>query len=102
MYGSKRQNIKEDISLKINDTIIQDYQTIADKFNDYYSSISKHTVDSLSISYGSSQNKYQDLFNKTIEKVLISAPKSSVTLFSPDPHQAKTHPRILISTHWLM
>ena len=27
---------------------------------------------------------------------MISAPKSSVTLFNPDPHQAKTHPRILI------
>ena len=27
---------------------------------------------------------------------LISALKSSVTLFSQDPHQAKTHPRILI------
>ena len=28
--------------------------------------------------------------------LLISTPKSTVTLFSPDPHQAKTHPRILI------
>ena len=28
--------------------------------------------------------------------MLISAPKSSVTLFSPDPHQAKTHPIIVI------
>ena len=28
--------------------------------------------------------------------LLISAPKSTVTLFSPDPHQDKTHPRILI------
>ena len=28
--------------------------------------------------------------------LLISAPKSTVTLFSPDTHQAKTHPRILI------
>ena len=28
--------------------------------------------------------------------LLISAPKSSVTFFSPDPHRAKTHPRILI------
>ena len=28
--------------------------------------------------------------------MLISVPMSSVTLFSPDPHQAKTHPRILI------
>ena len=28
--------------------------------------------------------------------LLISAPKSSVTLFTPDTHQAKTHPRILI------
>ena len=27
---------------------------------------------------------------------MISAPKSTVTLFSTDPHQAKTHPRILI------
>ena len=27
---------------------------------------------------------------------MISAPKSTVTLFSPDPHQAKTHPRIFI------
>ena len=28
--------------------------------------------------------------------LLISAPKSSVTLFTPNTHQAKTHPRILI------
>ena len=28
--------------------------------------------------------------------LLISAMKSTVTLFSPDPHQTKTHPRILI------
>ena len=28
--------------------------------------------------------------------LLISAQKSSVTLFSPDPHQAKTHPKIFI------
>ena len=28
--------------------------------------------------------------------LLISALKPTVTLFSPDPHQAKTHPRILI------
>ena len=28
--------------------------------------------------------------------LLISAPKSSVTLFTPDTHQAKTHPIILI------
>ena len=28
--------------------------------------------------------------------LLISAPKSTVTLFSPDPHQAKSHPKILI------
>ena len=28
--------------------------------------------------------------------LLISAPKSTVRLFSPYPHQAKTHPRILI------
>ena len=28
--------------------------------------------------------------------LLISAPKSTVTMFNPDPHQAKTHPRILI------
>ena len=28
--------------------------------------------------------------------LLISAPKSTVTLFSPDPHQAKTHQKILI------
>ena len=28
--------------------------------------------------------------------LLISDPKSSVTLFSPDPNQAKAHPRMLI------
>ena len=28
--------------------------------------------------------------------LLISAPKSSATLFTPDTHQAKTHPKILI------
>ena len=40
---------------------MQDYQAIADKFNDYFASISKHTVDSVSICYGSSQKNYQDL-----------------------------------------
>ena len=34
--------------------------------------------------------------------LLISAPKSTVTLFSPDPHQAKTHPRILIEYSQLL
>ena len=33
--------------------------------------------------------------------VLISASKSSVTFFSPNPHQAKTHPRILIEASQL-
>ena len=28
--------------------------------------------------------------------LLISSPKSTVTLFGPDPHQGKTHPKILI------
>ena len=28
--------------------------------------------------------------------LLISSPKSTVTLFIPDPHQAKTYPRMLI------
>ena len=34
--------------------------------------------------------------------LLISAPKSTVTLFSPDPYQAKTHPRILIEDSQLL
>ena len=47
----------------------------------------------------------EDSINSFLEEItaylkdnslLISAPKYSVTLFSPDPHQAKTHPRILI------
>ena len=47
----------------------------------------------------------EDSINSYLEEItaylkdnslLISAPMSSVTLFSPDPHQAKTHPRILI------
>ena len=47
----------------------------------------------------------EDSINSYIEEItaylkdnslLISAPKSTVTLFRPDPHQAKTHPRILI------
>ena len=47
----------------------------------------------------------EDSINRYLEEItaylkdnslLISAPKSTVTLFSPDPHQAKTHPRILI------
>ena len=64
---NKRQNNQEDISLKINDTIIQDYQAIADKFNDYFASIAQHTVDSLKMCYGSSQKNYQDFLNETIE-----------------------------------
>ena len=47
----------------------------------------------------------EDSINSYLEEItaylkdnslLIYAPKSTVTLFSPDPHQAKTHPRILI------
>ena len=47
----------------------------------------------------------EDIINSYLEEIiaylkdnslLISAPNSTVTLFSPDPHQAKTHPRILI------
>ena len=47
----------------------------------------------------------EDIRNSYLEEIiaylkenslLISAPKSTVTLFIPDPHQAKTHPRILI------
>ena len=47
----------------------------------------------------------EDIINSYLEKItvylkdnslLISALKATVTLFNPDPHQAKTHPRILI------
>ena len=47
----------------------------------------------------------EDSINSYLEEItaylkdnalLISATMSSVTLFIPDPHQAKTHPRILI------
>ena len=68
---NKRQNNQEDISLKINDTIIQDYQAIADKFNDYFASIAQHTVDSLNMCYGSSQKNYQDFFNEQLKQILI-------------------------------
>ena len=47
----------------------------------------------------------QDSLNSYLEELtaylkdnslLISAPKSSLTLFTPNTHQAKTHPKILI------
>ena len=45
----------------------------------------------------------EDSVNSYLEEIIaylkdnsFSAPKSTVTLLSPDPHQAKTHPRILI------
>ena len=57
-----RQNNKKDMFLKINYTIIQDSQAIADKFNYYFSNIAQHIVDSLSICYGSSQKNYQDFY----------------------------------------
>ena len=47
----------------------------------------------------------EDSLNSYLEEItaylkdnslLISPPKSSVTLFTPDTHQAKTHPKILI------
>ena len=47
----------------------------------------------------------EDSINSYLEEItaylkdnslLISAPKSTVTSFSPDPYQTKTHPRILI------
>ena len=41
----------------------------------------------------------EDILNSFLEEItaylLISAPKSSVTLFTPDTHHAKTHPKIL-------
>ena len=46
----------------------------------------------------------EDILNSYLEEItaelkdnslLISAPKSSVTLFTPDTHHAKTHPKIL-------
>ena len=52
-----------------------------------------------------------DSINSYIEEItaylkdnslLISAPRYSVTLFSPDPHQAKTHPIILIEDSQLL
>ena len=45
-----------------------------------------------------SVNSYQEEIIAYLKdnSLLISAPKSTVTLFSPDPHQAKTHPKILI------
>ena len=67
---NKIQNNKEDISLKINDTIIQDYQAIVDKFNDYFANMAQHTVDSLSICYGSIQKNYQDFFMKQLKQIL--------------------------------
>ena len=56
----KGQNNKEYISLKINDTIIQESLSIADRFNNYFTIIAQHTVDSLSICNGSSQKNYND------------------------------------------
>ena len=44
----------------------------------------------------------EDSVNIYLEEIITylkdnsSAPKSTVMLFIPDPHQAKTHPRILI------
>ena len=47
----------------------------------------------------------EDSLNSYLEEItaylkdnslLMSTPKSSVTLFTPNTHQAKTHPRILI------
>ena len=45
-----------------------------------------------------SLNSYLEEINVYLKdnSLLISAPKSSVTLFTPDTHQANTHPRILI------
>ena len=52
----------------------------------------------------------EDSLNSYLEEItaylkdnslFIPAPKSSVTLFTLDTHQAKTHPRILIEDSWL-
>ena len=52
----------------------------------------------------------EDSLNSYVEEItvylkdnslLISTPKSSVTLFTLDTHQAKTHPRIFIEDSWL-
>ena len=43
-------------------------------------------------------NSYLEEISAHLENcsLLISAPRSSLTLFTPDTHQAKTHPKILI------
>ena len=43
-----------------------------------------------------SLNSYIEDITAYLKDLLISTPKSSVTLFTPDTHQVKTHPRILI------
>ena len=46
---------------------------------------------------GDSINSYLDEITAYLKDTsLLISPQSSVTLLSPDPHQAKTHPRILI------
>ena len=68
---NKRQNNQEVISLKINDTIIQDYQAIADKFNDYFASIAQHTVDSLICVMAAVRRIIKIFLMKQLKQILI-------------------------------
>ena len=101
-------------SRKVNTGVPQGYKLSPSLFNFYIADIPRPTKPVKRVCYADDITVWatrvkipdlEDSVNSYLEEIfaylkdnslLISAPKSTVTLFSPDPHQAKTHPRILI------
>ena len=89
-------------SRKVNTGVPQGSKLSPSLFSFYIADMLRQTEPVKRVCYA---DDLEDSINNYLEEItaylkdnslLIYAPKSTVTLFSPDPHQAKTHPRILI------
>ena len=115
--GKTRQGLLQrsiSTSRKVNTGVPQGSKLSPSLFSFYIADISRPTESVKRVCYADDITVWatgvkipdlEDSVNSYIEEIiaylkhtslLISAPKSTVTLFSPDPHQAKTHPRIPI------
>ena len=108
------RGVKSTSSRKVNTSLPQDSKLSPSLFSFYIADMPRPTdpvkrvcyADDLTVwATGVKIPDLEDSINSYIEEItaylkdnslLISATKSSVTMFSPDAHQANTHPRILI------
>ena len=107
-------------SRKVNTGVPQGSKLLPSLFNFYIADIPRPTEPVKRVCYADDLTVWttrlkipdlEDSINSYLEEInaylkdnslLISATKSSVTLFSPDSHQAKTHLRILIEDSQLL